>query len=212
MKSEKGFKDVMAGQQMSAMNVNALHAAVRELQSGTSDYTNVNAELARLDLADVPASRPVRNDGVIGTVVVSEGTTTNQYVEIATGNVRKVKELNVSIKRKFDNVGQKFFSRDEVFSLVPLDGSFVPFKLGGAEAVICRTTTSIAAAATWDAPAFGTVNAVDWNEAGTKLVATGSTLRVANLATGASGSIAANRTIVAVLFGKVYVIIYELCV
>ena len=213
--SSELFIDVEKGTGLSARNQNLLHAAVRELQQSRPVLNAVKFELHRIDTADVNANRPDRNDGAIGTVAVSEGDTTIHVIERTETSpgvfTLKVIELSSEMKRAFSNAGQKFFSRDEVFAMASLGGSYLPFKMAGAEKIILKTTSTIAAAvyATDEiTPGFATADVYDWNADGTKLIKTNKTCRVANMA---DGTVADATFIQAFMLGKVYVVDWELC-
>ena len=210
------FVDVTKGSKLSAENMNAVHAAVRDLLQVQPGMRVFLLEPSRIDPANVATARPDCDDGVIGTAVVNEGTATTHFVEItdvsSTVQTRTIKEVSSEIQRKFSNAGQKFFSRDEVFLLGEVNGSFFPIKLGGAEGVIGVVNTPIPAAtyATNEiTPGFGTMDVYDWNAAGTKLVKTLDNVRVANIATGTA--ITTGTKIMCKMLGKVYVVDWELC-
>ena len=209
------FEDVTPGKRLSASNQNKLHAAVRAMQQGRPTLLSVVFELQRVQPADVSNATPARDDGVIGTGIVNEGTCTIHSIqsdETSPGVfVRKIKELSADMQRKFTNAGQKFFSRDEVFAGASIGGSFIPFKLAGAEKIIFKTSTTIAAAtyATNEiTPGFATVDIYDWNADGTKLVKTNKTARVANMA---DAIVASGVFGQAFMLGKNYVVDWELC-
>ena len=212
------FQDVTKGSKLSAENMNAVHAAVRELLQVQPGMRVFLLEPARIDPANVSASRPARNDGDIGTAAVSEGTATTHFVEItdvsSTVQTRTIKELSSEMQKKFSNAGQKFFSRDEVFLIGEIDGSYFPIKLGGAEAVFGVTSGGVPGAVYGSGevvPGFGTMDVYDWSADGTKLVITNKSVRVANLAEGSTSDIPSGTKIMCKMLGKVYVVDWEMC-
>ncbi len=209
------FIDVEKGKPLSATNQNLLHAAVRELQQSRPVLSSVEFELSRIDTSDVDTTRPNRDDGVIGTAVVYEGTVTTHIVEkteVSPGVfTMKVLELSSEMKHAIANAGQKFFSRHEVFPIASIGGSYYPFKLAGAEKIILKTTSTIEAAvyATDEiTPGFATADVYDWNVGETKLIKTNKTCRVANMA---QASVANSTFIQAFILGNVYVVDWEVC-
>lgn len=214
------FEDVEKGKALSAANQNKLHDAVRDLQKGRPTISGAAIELHRIEPANVATARPEINSGAIGTAVIAKGTTTIHRMETdnlsSVTSVATIKQMNADAKRKLSNIGQKFFSRDEVFTMVTIAGSGIPTKMAGAEKIIGLTSGAIAVAtktgtgtSTVLTPAFATVSVFDWSADGLTLVYSGYTVRVANMST--SGTVAGGAFIQAFILGKNYVIDWELC-
>ena len=209
------FNDVEAGKIPSASNQNRLHDAVRNLQQGRPSLNGQSIELHRIEPASVDTARPDVSDAAIGTAVVAKGTTTIHRMETdslsSVTSVATIKEMDATAKRPLSNIGQKFFSRDEVFTMLILAGSGIPIKLAGAEKIILKTSTTIAAAVyaiDEITPGFATADVYDWNAAGTKIIKTNKTCRVANMV---SAVVASGVFIQAFMLGKVYVVDWEAC-
>lgn len=206
------FQDVAAGQMPSAANENALRAAVRELQRYFSSSDFSRFVLGRIDSSNLSTNRPAFSDDSIGVAIVDLGLAWQQSMQTDDYNEFTVQTTQSTLRHSVLNVGQRFFSRDEVFGLLQRGSKTIPIQLGGAQKIIAKTTTTIDAATIGTdeiTPGFGIADIYDWNADGTKLIKIEQQARVANIAT---EEVASGKFIMAALMGKNYVVDFELCV
>jgi hypothetical protein len=205
------FVDVKVNELPKANNTNALHAAVRELQSARVGGHEETIELARLRQSSFYLALPEFDDGAIGTADVTTGVVTHHDLTSTDNVTFKVTETISAVERKFPNVAQRVFSRDDVFCLVPRGSRWIPMAPAGSVVVWAVTQSTIAKATAMLTPTFGNADVVDWNAGGTALEATGQTVRLANMDWYSNGGIPADVLVAAIQYGKVYVIQTVFC-
>jgi hypothetical protein len=205
------FTDVLVGNLPSAENTNALHAAVRELQDSRYHDEDSPIEIARMRQSSLYLALPEFDDGAIGTADVTTGVVTHHELTTSDDISFKVTETISSVERKFPNVSQRVYSRDDVFFLVQRGARYIPMAPAGSVVVWAVTQSTIAKATAMLTPTFGNADVVDWNAGGTALEATGQTVRLANMDWYSNGGIPADVLVAAIQYGKVYVIQTVFC-
>lgn len=200
------FENVNRGQLPSANNENALREAVRELQRYFTKNNSSRFSIGRIDSSNLSNHRPSFSDDEIGVAIVDLGLAWIQSIKTNDYEEYRVETSQEKLRQSVLNVGQRFFSRDEVFGLLQNGSKSVPVQLGGSQSVIAKTTTSIdAASISTDeiTPEFGIADIYDWNADGTSLVKIEQQVRLANYLPKA---IASGEFVNAFSFGKNYVV------